>query len=59
MPGTGDRTKLPVTQAVVYETLRLGVVTPLTLPHKTLRDTSVGGFEVPKVSGRDVMVMSS
>ncbi|XP_070190208.1 cytochrome P450 2D4-like [Littorina saxatilis] len=41
------------TQAVVYETLRLGVVAPTAIPHKTLCDTSVGGYDIPK----DTMVI--
>ncbi|KAK7090042.1 steroid 17-alpha-hydroxylase/17,20 lyase-like [Littorina saxatilis] len=48
MPETGDRHKLPFTQAVLFETLRLGVVLPTAVPHKTLCDTTVGGYDVPK-----------
>ncbi|KAK7508552.1 hypothetical protein BaRGS_00000118 [Batillaria attramentaria] len=53
LPGCADRTKLPYTEATLYEILRLGSVTPLSVPHRTLSDTSVGGYEVPK----DTMVM--
>ncbi|KAL8566458.1 hypothetical protein ACOMHN_015094 [Nucella lapillus] len=53
MPRVGHRSQLPYTQAVLQETMRLGIVAPLALPHKTRCDTTVGGYDVPK----DTMVL--
>ena len=49
MPGAGDRPKLHYTEAALYEVLRLGTVVPTALPHSTMCDTTVGGYDVPKV----------
>ena len=49
MPGVGDRPKLHYTEAALYEVLRLGTVVPTALPHSTMCDTTVGGYDVPKV----------
>ena len=49
MPGVGDRPKLHYTEAIIYEVLRLGTIAPAALPHSTIRDTTVGGYDVPKV----------
>ena len=49
MPGAGDRPKLHYTEAALYEVLRLGTVVPTALPHSTTCDTTVGGYDVPKV----------
>ena len=53
MPGVADRPKLVYTEATMYEIMRLGTVAPLGVPHQTLCDTSVGGYDIPK----DTMVM--
>ena len=52
MPGGGDRPKLHYTEAIIYEVLRLGTIAPSALPHSTIRDTTVGGYDVPKVGAR-------
>ncbi|KAK7103405.1 steroid 17-alpha-hydroxylase/17,20 lyase-like [Littorina saxatilis] len=52
-PGLADRARLQYTEAVLYESMRLGVPVPLSVPRKTLCDTTVGGYEVPK----DTMVL--
>ncbi|KAL8578211.1 hypothetical protein ACOMHN_040972 [Nucella lapillus] len=55
LPGIGHRSQLPYTQAVLQEAMRLGIVVPMALPHKTTCDTTVGGYQVPK----DTMVMAN
>ena len=48
MPGLDDRTHLPLVQATIMETLRLGNVGEAAIPHYTLKDTSLCGYRVPK-----------
>jgi cytochrome P450 len=43
-----DRSELPYTCAVINEILRLANLLPLNLPHRTIRDVVVNGFEIPK-----------
>ena len=38
---------MPYIMATIYELLRYGSLIP-TEPHKTLKDTSMGGFTIPK-----------
>ena len=47
-PSLGDRPNLPLIQATIMETLRLGNVVPLAVPHITLIDTTLCGYRVPK-----------
>ena len=48
MPGLDDRPNLPLVQATIMETLRLGNVAETALPHYTLRETTLAGYRVPK-----------
>ena len=48
LPGVADRAKLVYTEAALYEIMRLGIVAPLGVPHQTLCDTSVGGYDIPQ-----------
>ncbi|KAL9961775.1 hypothetical protein ACROYT_G030793 [Oculina patagonica] len=48
MPGLSDRPNLPLVQATIMEALRLGNVAEQTLPHYTVKDTSLAGYRVPK-----------
>ena len=47
-PSLDDRPHLPLIQAAIIETLRVGNVVPLALPHLTLTDTTLCGYRVPK-----------
>ncbi|XP_071094304.1 steroid 17-alpha-hydroxylase/17,20 lyase-like [Haliotis cracherodii] len=47
-PSVSDRSSLPYTDAVLHESMRLHTVVPSGLPHKTLCDTKVGGYDIPK-----------
>ena len=48
MPGLEDRPHLPLVQATIMEALRLGNVAESTIPHYTLKETSLAGYRVPK-----------
>ncbi|XP_061194481.1 steroid 17-alpha-hydroxylase/17,20 lyase-like [Saccostrea echinata] len=47
-PSMKDRNNLDYTEACLFETLRLGNVTGLGVPHMTICDTQVGGYDIPK-----------
>lgn len=47
-PSLNDRANLSLVQATIIETLRLGNVGPLLLPHVTMTDTTLCGYRVPK-----------
>ena len=47
-PGLDDRANLPLIHATIMETLRVGNVAPLAIPHFTLTDTTLCGYRVPK-----------
>ena len=47
-PSLCDRPNLPLIQATIIETLRLGNVVPLAIPHITLTDTTLSGYQIPK-----------
>ena len=48
LPRLADRVKLPYLESVIAEVLRLATIVPLSLPHKATRDTTLGGYDVPK-----------
>ena len=48
MPVLDDRSNLVLIQATIMEALRLGNVAETTIPHYTLKDTSLAGYRVPK-----------
>ncbi|XP_061194478.1 steroid 17-alpha-hydroxylase/17,20 lyase-like [Saccostrea echinata] len=47
-PSMKDRNNLDYTEACLFETLRLGNVAGLGVPHMTICDTQVGGYDIPK-----------
>ncbi|ESO89934.1 hypothetical protein LOTGIDRAFT_72583, partial [Lottia gigantea] len=47
-PTTQDRSNLPYLDAVLHESMRLGPVVPLGVPHSTSCDTTIGKYDVPK-----------
>ena len=44
----GDRPKLHFTQAIILEVLRLCNILPFTLPHYTIKDTKLNGYDIDK-----------
>jgi len=47
-PSLEDRANLPLIQASIIETLRVGNIAPFAVPHATLTDTTLCGFCVPE-----------
>ncbi|KAK6186055.1 hypothetical protein SNE40_008165 [Patella caerulea] len=47
-PTLRDRERLPYTEAVLHESMRLYPVVPMGLPHTTRCDTTIGEYEIPK-----------
>ncbi|CAH1787817.1 unnamed protein product [Owenia fusiformis] len=47
-PTLANREKLPYTEATVLEAVRFLTVSPLGVPHKTTRDTTLGPYNIPK-----------
>ncbi|XP_077983162.1 steroid 17-alpha-hydroxylase/17,20 lyase-like [Glandiceps talaboti] len=48
LPLLSDKGKLAYCEAVINEVMRIRTVAPIGVPHKTLCDTSVGGYNIPK-----------
>ena len=53
LPKLCHRSQLSYTEAVLYECMRLAPIAPTAIPHRTTRDNSVAGYDVPK----DTMVI--
>jgi methyl farnesoate epoxidase/farnesoate epoxidase len=41
--------RLPYTEAVLMEVMRMANIAPLTVPHCAMKDTQLQGFTIPKV----------
>lgn len=48
LPSLEDQVRLPYVMAFLYEVMRFSSFVPLTIPHYTITDTSIGGYSVPK-----------
>lgn len=48
LPSLEDQARLPYVMAFLYEVMRFTSFVPLTIPHSTITDTSIGGYSVPK-----------
>jgi len=53
LPSLHDKSSLPYLEATLLEVMRFRTVLPMSLPHRTTCDTSVGGFTIPE----DTMVI--
>ncbi|MBN3304565.1 CP2J2 protein, partial [Amia calva] len=47
-PSMADRANMPYTDAVIHEVQRMGNIIPLNIPKIALKDTTVGGYFIPK-----------
>ncbi|KAK5638646.1 hypothetical protein RI129_012941 [Pyrocoelia pectoralis] len=48
LPNLDDRNKMPYTEAVIRESLRMDPVIPVNTPRRCLKDTTLGGYEIAK-----------
>lgn len=48
LPNIGDKTVLPYTEAVLFEVQRFFHIVPVSGPRRALRDTTLGGYRIPK-----------
>ncbi|KAJ8029290.1 Cytochrome P450 2U1 [Holothuria leucospilota] len=48
MPRYSDRSKLPLVEAIISESLRLGTISALSLPHVAATDSELHGYKIPK-----------
>ncbi|KAL0164511.1 hypothetical protein M9458_040264, partial [Cirrhinus mrigala] len=47
-PCLADKANMPYTEAVINEIQRLGNVVPMGFPKKAVKDTTLGGYFIPK-----------
>ncbi|KAK2835777.1 hypothetical protein Q5P01_016261 [Channa striata] len=57
-PTLADRPDLPYTEAVIHEIQRMGNIVPLGFPKMASKDTTLGGYFIPKGTAT-IMVLSS
>ncbi|CAH1233498.1 CYP2U1 [Branchiostoma lanceolatum] len=48
LPELSDREATPYTEATIHEVMRMGSISPLSLPHATTADTTLRGYQIPK-----------
>ncbi|KAJ8029293.1 Cytochrome P450 2U1 [Holothuria leucospilota] len=48
MPRYSDRPKLPLVEAIISESLRLGTASALSVPHTAATDSELHGYTIPK-----------
>ncbi|XP_070556057.1 cytochrome P450 1A1-like isoform X1 [Ptychodera flava] len=48
VPLLSDKAKLPYCEAVIHEVMRIRTTLSLNLPHETMENTSIGGYNIPK-----------
>lgn len=53
LPTLHDRPKMPYMEGIVYESIRMFIGRGLGIPHRALKDTTLGGYFIPK----DTMVI--
>lgn len=49
LPTMADRTAMPYTEAVIHEIQRMGNIVPLNGLRMAAKDTTLGGYVIPKV----------
>lgn len=54
-PCLEDRGNLPFLESVVAEVLRIATIVPLSIPHKSTRESTLGGYDIPN----DTMMMTN
>lgn len=54
-----DRKKLPYTNAVIHEIIRFSSIILITIPRQAVKDTTLLGYQVPKVSCLSSLATSS
>ena len=58
-PCLSDRKTLVYIEAAILEVLRYSSITPVSIPHCTTEDTTIGGFDIPKDTQVSVYVPTS
>ena len=48
MPAFSDKENLPIMESFIFETLRYSSQTPLSIPHKTIKDVTLNSYTLPK-----------
>ncbi|XP_006813064.1 cytochrome P450 2U1-like [Saccoglossus kowalevskii] len=58
LPRLNDRKHLPYTEATLLEIQRIGSILPFALPHRALRDTTLGGYNIPSGTAVTILLWS-
>lgn len=48
LPSIEDQAQVPYVMAFIYEVMRFASFVPLTIPHFTMSDTNIQGYDIPK-----------